>query len=88
MAWHPRDRDRRTTSTRRAALGGAGLLLAGCRAGGVAGDLRVDGPSLLAGGGVARLRGVAVGDPLLVRASHPVSDYDRLAGTGGPTSCA
>ena len=41
--------------------------------------LQVRGNELLAGGQPIRLRGVAVGDPILAREGRPLSDYERIA---------
>src|SRR5471032_2010570 len=41
--------------------------------------LRVRGSELLAGEQPIRLRGVAVGDPILAREGRPLSDYERIA---------
>ncbi len=69
--------------TRRGIMSAAGLLLGGCITHGRPTTLQVDGPVLRRGDRIVQLRGVAVGDPLLVRALRPVSDYDRLAGEWG-----
>jgi endoglucanase len=65
--------------TRRTALGAAALTLAGAGRTEAAGLLQARGNALTWNGARVRLRGVAVGDPLLGRADRPVTDYRVLA---------